>query len=276
MGTMHHQYVSMNGKLLKAGEPQIAALSSASLYGKGVFTTCSIRDIDVFLWEKHWRRLRENAVKLGIDISAFSEELIRSAVDELIRANGVRDGRMRITFLDESPSGTWPYKSEQKTSLLITAAGGHPRIQHFRLTISPYRGNSSSPLAGVKSCNYLENILALDEAKSRGFVEAVRLNERGEIASASMANIFWLREGRLYTPGLSTGCLPGTTREFVLENLECSEVNEPIDSLQAAGAIFLSSAGLGIVAVAEFDNRGLSPIEHPICDLVALKQKRDR
>jgi branched-subunit amino acid aminotransferase/4-amino-4-deoxychorismate lyase len=138
----------------------------------------------------------------------------------------------------------------------------------FKLTISPYPVNSLSPLAGVKSCNYLEQILVIDEAKGLGFDEGVRLNERGEIASATMANVFWLKDDVLFTPSLKTGCLPGTTREFVLENLKCREVEADLEALQNADAVFLTSAGLGVVRVAVFDERSLPDVNHPIVNLV--------
>jgi branched-subunit amino acid aminotransferase/4-amino-4-deoxychorismate lyase len=134
--------------------------------------------------------------------------------------------------------------------------------------MSSYLVNSLSPLAGIKSCNYLEKILANDEARQRGFEECVQLNERGEVTSASMANIFWLKDGRLFTPAIKTGCLGGTTREFVLENIECDEVEVPIERLHNADEIFLTSAGIGIVQIQEFDGRLLNGDPHPITGLI--------
>ena len=101
-----------------------------------------------------------------------------------------------------------------------------------------------------------------------GANEAVRLNELGYVTSACMANISWLKNDRLFTPSLSTGCLPGTTREFVLENLEVSEVEAAIDDLREADAIFLASAGLGVVQVDQFDGRAMPDIDHAITRLV--------
>jgi len=106
--------------------------------------------------------------------------------------------------------------------------------------------------------------MALDEAKGRGFNEALRLNESGEIASGSVSNVFWSNGERLFTPSLKTGCLPGTTREFVIENLECEEVEAGIEALREVDDIFLTSAGIGIVQAAEFDGRILRRREHPI------------
>ena len=121
----------------------------------------------------------------------------------------------------------------------------------LRLTVSPFLVNSTSPLAGIKSCNYLENILALEEAKKRGFDEAVRLNERGEIVAACLANIFWRKNEQLFTPSLATGCLAGTTREFVLENETGFETKAGLEVLKNADEIFLTSAGLGICKISE-------------------------
>jgi branched-subunit amino acid aminotransferase/4-amino-4-deoxychorismate lyase len=101
-------------------------------------------------------------------------------------------------------------------------------------------------LTGVKSCNYLENILALEEAKKRGFDEVVRINEKNEIVSAAMANIFWTKDGRIFTPAIETGCLKGTTREFILENFPVCEKTAFIAELAEADEIFLTSAGIGI------------------------------
>ena len=62
--------------------------------------------------------------------------------------------------------------------------------------------------------------MALENAKAKGFDEAIRLNERGEVASACMANVFWIKDKKLFTPDLETGCLAGTTREFIIETAE--------------------------------------------------------
>lgn len=263
-----HPLISFDGKIAETEIAGIAALSSASLYGKGVFTTITIAGGHPFLWEKHWRRLADNAAKLRIDLSENDEIITTEAVENLIAENRVKVGRARITFFDERPSGIWSFETNRNTSLLITSADPRPVPENFMLTVSPYPINSRSPLAGVKSCNYLEQILALDEAKSRGFQEAVRVNENGKVTSGCMANVFWLKDDVLFTPSLATGCLPGTTREFVLENLECREVEAGINELNSADAIYLTSAGLGVATVAEYNGRKLHSTPHPIAQLL--------
>jgi len=260
-----HDHVFLNGRIIPASDAALPALSNAALYGKGVFTTVAIYDGRPL----HWRRIEGNTTAILIDLSGYSEETMQNAVAELIEANLVTNGRARITFFDASEGKIWNSNATKKTSLLIVTGELRQVPDNFRLTISPYAVNSRSPLAGLKTCNYLEKMLALDEAKRRGFDEAIQLNEHGEITSAVMANVFWLKDDFLYTPNLSTGCLPGTTREFVIENFECREVERGIDDLHSADAIFLTSAGLGAVQVAEFESRRFDRSDHEILKLIS-------
>jgi len=244
------------------------APSAGRLYGKGIFTTIAIYDRDPYLWDKHWKRIERDAAKVGIDLDEFPKAATRKALDELIEAKSLQNGRARITFFDESATALWPYETTRLTSMLITTADLNPVAENFKLTVSPHLINSTSPLAGVKSCNYLEKIVAKDEATQRGFDEAIQLNERGHITSACMGNVFWLKDERLSTPSLETGCLPGTTREFVIENIDCEEVVVGIEELRSANEIFLTSAGIGVVRIAEFEERELERRDHPIMKLL--------
>lgn len=261
-------FLSLNNKVLGISEGQITPLSSFAFYGKAVFTTLAIIDHNPFLWKKHWGRLTFNAAKLSIDLENFSEAATLNAFNEIIVKNNVANGRSRITFLDESPSKIWSSDIGRRSSLLITTAANRKISNNFRLTASPHRINTTSPLAGIKSCNYLEHLMTFEEAKARGFDEAVRLNERGEVASACMANIFWIKDRKLHTPRLTTGCLAGTTREFILENIECEEVEAGEEAIGAADDIFLTSAGIGVVQVAEFAGRTMVRQPHKILDIV--------
>lgn len=243
-------------------------VSAAELYGKGIFTTVALRDGRPFLWEKHWRRIVSSATNLDIDLSRHSEPSTLRSLFKAVTNAGLENGRARLTFYDQSPSGIWSTSRERKTSLSIIVAERRPVPGHFKLTISPYRINTSSPIAGIKSCNYLDHLLAYGQAAKAGFNDAIRMNERDEIASACMANVFWETNKRLFTPSLKTGCLPGTTREYILENIECGEVETGIAELIEADRIFLTSAGLGVVAVAELDGRRLDTSGHPISRLL--------
>jgi len=251
--------------------------SNAFLYGKGVFTTVAIFGGEPFLWEKHWRRLNENARIVGIETAMLDEAAVRDSLLNSAKANGIMNGRVRITVYDASASSIWSKTSERKTGVSVVAAPFRKVSDAFRVGISPYPINSGSPLTGVKSCNYVENNLAMENARERGFDEAVRLNERGEVAGTCMANLFWLAEDVLHTPPLASGCLAGTTREYILENLECREMSATLETLEHADALFLTSAGIGIKSVSAFSEKILPAFDHPILHLLAATgQNRER
>jgi branched-chain amino acid aminotransferase len=250
-----HEFVSFNNKMVRADKAGISVVSSAALYGKGVFTTVAVHDGKPFLWEKHWARLQSDAARVGTHIWEYPAETVAADLAGLIERNSVENGRARVTFFDERGGGAWPGDTTRETSLLIVTGDARAAPDSFKVTVSPYVLNSRSPLAGVKSCSYLENLLSLDEAKGRGFDEAVRLNERGLIASACMANIFWRAGGKLYTPGLASGCLAGTTRDFVIGKLGAVEIDAGLEVLERADAIIFTSAGLGMIEAADFDGR---------------------
>ena len=111
---------------------------------------------------------------------------------------------------------------------------------------------------GLKSVNYLEHILSWEEARARDFDEAVVMNERGEVVSATMANMFWMKGGTLYTPSLATGALAGITRAQVLTLAEAAAVPHvegvfDLAHLGDADEIFLTSSGVGVSLVTAFD-----------------------
>ena len=267
-----HNVALFNGKIVETADALIPAMSAAAMYGRGVFTTIAVYDGEPFLIDKHWRRLGDNAKKLGIDVEVSFEQ-IESWLRQLLEANGDSDCRARVTLFDSASTSLWTGMSVTGTDVLIITGETRNVPTEFRLDISKFPINSRSPFAGVKSCNYLEHLIAYEDAKRRDFDEAIRLNERGEVTSAAMSNILWLRNGELFTPRLETGCLAGTTREFILENLNVREVCVGLDELKSADAIFVCSAGIGVRQAGSLNDKQFRSIDHAILHLLPPKTK---
>jgi len=261
-----HPVIYLNKSMVEATKARVAPVSSAMLYGRGVFTTLAIYNSQPFLWSKHWQRLTTHAKKLDVDFTGCNEKNVGDALHKLIAVNQVRDGRARVIMLARSGRDIWKMRAPgtKKTDLLIMT--GEPQKlapNGLSLAVSPYRANTVSPLAGIKSLNYLDHVLSWEEAQSRDFDEAVVLNERGEIVSATTANLFWARNGTLHTPALSTGALAGITRECVIELahqhfMPLLEGNYEMNDLIDADEIFLTSSSLGVAPVTTFDFRRYS------------------
>jgi branched-subunit amino acid aminotransferase/4-amino-4-deoxychorismate lyase len=257
-----HARIIHNERLLELGKAHLPALTSATLYGRGVFTTLAVYRGQPFLWSEHWTRLIEHAERCGVRSSHFDQVSVGRALVKLIKENEVEDGRARITLLTRAVRGVWKERAGGggvETDLLIMTGDARPVPEEgLAVTLSPYRLNTLSPLAGVKSVNYLEHVIGWEEAHARDFHEAIVLNERGEVASATMANIFWVTRGTIHTPALATGALAGTTRARIIalaEELAFPLVEGTYDTsdLSDADEIFLTSASHGVGLVTTYD-----------------------
>ena len=252
--------------MVEASKARVAPVSSAMLYGRGVFTTVAIYDGAPFLWREHWQRLQDHAERLNVECVGLTERGVGEALKKLVSVNRVREGRARVILLARSGRGIWKAKSPgAKNTDLLIVTGEAQKVSHSGMTlaVSPYRCNTFSPLTGIKSLNYLDHVLAWEEAQAREFDEGVVLNERGEVVSAIMANIFWVKDGTAYTPTLSTGALAGVTRAAVIDlaskhSIPLIEGVHELSDLTEADEIFLTSAGLGVAIVTTFDFRQYS------------------
>jgi branched-subunit amino acid aminotransferase/4-amino-4-deoxychorismate lyase len=261
-----HPVIYLNKVMLEATKARVAPVSSAMLYGRGVFTTVAIYNGKPFLWPEHWKRLKDHARRLNVDCTGANERSVGEAVKKLVAVNQVRNGRARVILLARSGRDVWNAKNEdnRKTDLLImTSEAQKISPAGMSLAVSPFRYNTFSPLVGIKSLNYLEEVLSWEEAQAREFDEAVMLNERGEIVSATMANIFWVKDGTVHTPALSTGALAGVTRGAVIELaskqfIPVIEGVYELGDLTEADEIFLTSASLAVALVTTFDFRQYS------------------
>ncbi len=188
-----HPVIYLNKVMLEATKARVAPVSSAMLYGRGVFTTVAIYNGKPFLWPRHWRRLEGSCRTFKRRLRRRQRTQHRRGARKARRRQSGGNGRARVILLARSGRDVWKTKKEsaRKTDLLIMT--GEPQKispAGMSLAVSPYRFNTFSPLAGIRSLNYLEQVLSWEEAQARDFDEAVMLNERGEIVSATMANHF--------------------------------------------------------------------------------------
>lgn len=263
-----HPVIYLNKTMVEATKARVAPVSSAMLYGRGVFSTVAIHGGEPFRWSEHWQRLQNHAERLSIDCSELDEASVCEGLTRLLKVNKVEKGRARVILLARSGRDVWKTRAPgpRKTDLLIMT--GEPQLVPgggMTLAVSPYRVNTASPLSGVKSLNYLEHVLAWEEAQARDFDEGILLNERGEVVSATMANIFWTKNGTIQTPTLSCGAIAGVTRALAisLANKLFIPVVEGVyelADLTEADEIFLTSSGLGIAVVTTFEFRQYSVV----------------
>jgi branched-subunit amino acid aminotransferase/4-amino-4-deoxychorismate lyase len=126
--------------------------------------------------------------------------------------------------------------------------------------VSSIRRNETSPLSAVKSLNCLDNLLAREDARRRGADEAILLNTRGLVAEGSASNLFLVEGGRLLTPSIESGALPGITRQAALElasaaGLEAAESGVEMQALWDAPEVFLTNSVMEVMPLTMLDGR---------------------
>ena len=130
--------------------------------------------------------------------------------------------------------------------------------------VSSVRRNETSPLSRIKSLNYLDNLLAREDARRHGADEAILLNTRGFVAEGSASNVFLVQQGSLLTPGVESGALPGITRRVVLELVSAVGL-EPVESeiemsvFGDASEAFLTNSVVEIMPLTSLDGRPVGP-----------------
>jgi branched-chain amino acid aminotransferase len=122
----------------------------------------------------------------------------------------------------------------------------------------PWVRNERSPVAGLKTTSYAENVVALAYAKQRGASEALFANTQGQLCEGTGSNVFVVVEGRVLTPTLASGCLAGVTRALLMEWCDVVEFDLPVDVLISADEVFLTSSTRDVQPVHRVDDRVLS------------------
>jgi len=256
------EIVYLNGCLIPRSQASISVLDYGFLYGYGLFETMRAYGGQVFRLDSHLSRLARSAEILGLPIGALE---LKGAVMDTIQANKLGDARIRIT-ISMGEGGMVPDPSTcNKPTVLIIAGHYQPYPEQvyqkgFRAVVSSIRRNSQSPLSGLKSANYLENMLAKQEARAAGVDEALCLNEKGLLAEASMSNIFLVTDGILRTPGQESGILLGITRETILElasqlGINTIEQDIRLDELFRAQEAFLTNSLIEVMPLTEVDGK---------------------
>jgi branched-chain amino acid aminotransferase len=248
--------VSINGVLSDAGQARIDPSDRGFTLGDGIFETIAVRRNAVRHLAQHLARLRKGADVLGIPLTRSDQE-IAEIIGATFTANGLTEGVIRVT-LTRGPGqrGIVPPPSPTPT-LVVTAAPLPPEAAPARIIIAKTtRRNEHSPLAAIKHLNYLDNIIARQEAREAGADDAVLLNTAGAVAETTVANIFVLVDGFLLTPPVADGALPGIMRGEAIKLARGEERRVSVDMLRRASEVFLTNA-LGVRPVTHIDGEAV-------------------
>ncbi|WP_391206213.1 aminodeoxychorismate lyase [Psychrobacillus sp. L4] len=255
------------GKLYQSHELTISPYDHGFLYGLGFFETFRTYNGKVILWEEHWGRLSRALADFRITMP-YDQEVILAAVDELITANNGEDGYFRLNIsAGVHDIGLQPASYEKPTVILFRKAlHTLPRgMEKSAVWLETVR---NSPESGIrhKSHHYANNVQARFEIASLASLEGIFLTADGFVAEGITSNVFWVKEGKLYTPSLDTGILAGVTRDWLIKNspfvVEVGLFAREV--LEEADEVFITNAVQEIVPIKNIEEKYFLGNEGPV------------
>ncbi|MCY4135460.1 MAG: aminotransferase class IV [bacterium] len=258
--------VWINGALLPEDEARISPFDHGWLVGDAVFETLIIVRGMPFAARRHLERLAYSAKHLGVTVP--DTEVLRDAMIAVAAANGLQEGRLRVTV----SSGTGPLGSNRGDSpptATVAATPQAPWPATIAVATVDWTINERSPLAGLKTVSYGANVRALAEAVDTGASEAIFANTQGQLCEGTGSNVFLAYEGRLITPSLASGCLAGVTRQLVIELTGALEKDVPLEALASADEAFLTSTTRDVHPIHAVDGHPLPSAPGPLTQAAA-------
>jgi branched-chain amino acid aminotransferase len=272
--------VWVNGDIVDPTGPSVSALDHAVTVGDGVFETAKIAAGQPFALTRHHRRLERSAAGLGLP--PLDLGFVDKGVAAVLDGPTIDFGRLRYSVT----GGVGPLGSDRDDAALtyIVVAAPQPLPPSSgKLTVVPWTRNERSAVVGLKTTSYAENVVALARAKSEGAIEAVFGNTRGELCECTGSNIFVVVDGLVLTPPAEAGPLLGITRERTIEfgraaGFEIREESLPLDVLQSADEVFITSSTKDVLPIHAVDDRTMSadrPVTSELLRIFRSNAERD-
>lgn len=276
--------VNLNGQILAPEDAVVSVFDRGFLFGDSVYETVRTYAGRPFLLDRHLTRLQRSADRLAIPlpggVSGIEREITRTLgaannADAVVRVCVTRGMRPGLVNLDSETAA-------DPTLVVIvrpfTGLDSATYAEGVKLAVvSVVRNDMAALDPAIKSGNYLNNILALREARGRDAFECVMLNQHGHLTEGSTSNVFLVRGGRLCTPAMSCGLLDGITRAFVIG--VAREHGEPVDEVELtrddllnAEEVFITSSLKEVLPVTRVDDRVIG-LGTPGARTVALMER---
>lgn len=276
MSTTKHA-ISINGELFTRENAKVSIFDHGYLYGDGIFEGIRIYKDLIFRGERHMARLFRCAKVIALNIGISEQEMLKEIKRVAIAwsdMNGVdlrtNDNPLYIRVVvsrGDGDMGLDPKKCPKPNIIIIIdRLKLYPQEYYdngLTLVTTAIRRNSpASCPPQIKTLNYLNNVMAKLDANRQGAAEAIFLNNEGYIAEATADNIFMVYKGKVMTPQINDGALPGITREAVIEiaqklGIPCDETHCSLTDLFGADECFVTGTAARVVPVTTVDGRAI-------------------
>lgn len=255
----------IDGKLIERKTARLSVFDHGTLYGDGVFEGIRVYNGNIFESKAHINRLFDSAKQIGLKIE-FTRDEVEKAIIKTFKANGYKNCYIRLVVTrGEGDLGLSPKKCAKSCTFII--ANGKEIFDKAQYEIgvtaiisSVVRNHPRSISPRIKSLNYLNNILARNEADKAKAFEAIMLNHDGNVAEGTGDNIFIIKNGKIATPTDNCSILIGVTRGVIFKlckKLGIPCVQRPVkpQELLTADECFLTGSAAEIIPVRKIDNK---------------------
>jgi len=260
-------FVILNGRVLDESEAMLPVLDWGLLYGFGLFETMRAYGGRVFRLEDHLRRLSDSAEEIGFPLKEGGDALARY-IRLALSVNNLSDAFVRLTVTYGIGGPRLEFREDAKPNVFAVARALPENIVELqkkgvKLSVSgKFIRDPESPLTYIKSTNYLLNALAKREAQEAGAYDTLLLNTGGFVTETSTANIFIVKDGKLLTPPVTAGLLPGITRKTTLklaknDGIKAFEKNIALEDLAPADEVFITNSTLELIPVVSVDEKNI-------------------
>lgn len=257
-----HRFLLHNEEVRDTTDKLVTPGQVGLLNGWGVFSTLRVKQGVLFAWHRHYARMKKDAELMRIPFPQDAEAL-RASLLRLIAANQAQDATLRVCVVRnkggmfESPGLDREYDIIAFTKELKDWGAS------VRLAVKKDARHATSPFSGAKILSWSMNLTWLEEAQSRGFDEMLLLDHVGHVSECTSANIFAVQGGDVWTPPLTSGCLPGVTRAVLLEEvkapgLRIGERHLILNDLYQADEVFITSSTRDLLPVSAIESRALT------------------
>ena len=256
-------WIFLNDRFVPREEALVSVFDHGFLYGDGIYETLRAYDGRVFMLQQHLARLQRSAKLIGLELP-IPEKDWPNLVSDAIARNGLHDAYLRITVSRGTGEiGLDPALCPKPTVVIIAkpfqAYPPHLFTKGVSLVTTTVHRNLATALSPqIKSLNFLNNILAKQEATKAGAFDGLMLNAEGHLTECTTSNVFFVQGGRLCTPSVACGILDGITRDVVLtlareKNIPTEEHHYMPEALRQSDEAFLTNTTFEIMPVCEID-----------------------
>lgn len=255
-----HSHILCNGEIREASEACLRPGQVGLLSGWGVFSTFRVMNGALFAWERHWARMTRDARLLNIPMPADGGRVYEDILRLLAANHAGARCTVRLVVVRNS-GGLWEGPGSGFASDTIALTADMKQWgESVRLGIQPDGRYAASDFTRAKILSWAENLRWAERAQENGFDEVVLLNERGQVTECTSANLFAVFGSEVTTPPPSDGCLPGITREVLLEEIRLPGVtlverSLSLEDLYRSDEVFITSSTRDLLPVREIAGR---------------------